>query len=160
MSARDNADAAVEWDGQTHHHRERSVDWFWALGLIAVVAAVVAAWFGDVLFSAIVIIASVAIGIGVSRKPRDLAVRVDGEGIHVDNDTYSYESIRSFWIHTEFVPSPRLHLRTTYLMHPELSLTVPSLELAEEVRVLLLNHGILEDEQHTGGTMLADLLGF
>ena len=150
----------VEWDGQTHHHIERSTDWFWAVGLIAIAAAGIAAWFGDSIFSAVILIGAFAMGLAASREPRILPVHIDEHGIHIDHDHYQWKTIRSFWIRTEFMPSPRLHLHTSHLLHPDLALTIPDEELAEQVRSALLQHKVTEEEHHTGGSMLADLLGF
>jgi len=155
-----DAEKIVEWDGQTHHHIERSTDWFWAVGLIAVVAAGISLWLGDAIFSAIILIAAFAMSIVASREPRLLPVHIDEEGVHIDHDHYPWEVIRVFWIRTEFIPSPRLHLHTTNLLHPDIALTIPDAELAAEVRAALLQHHIPEEEHHTGASMLADLLGF
>ena len=157
MSNTENS--VVEWDGQTHHHMERSTDWFWTLGLISVVTAGLSIWFNDVLFSIIIIIAAITIGVIASRIPRDLHVHIDENGIHIDRDQYQYKIIRSFWIRTEFIPSPRLHIATNNIIHPNIALTIPTDELAEQVRSKLLQHSVKEEEHHTGGTMIADLLG-
>ena len=151
---------AVEWGGHTHHHIERSVDWFWTLGLVALVTAGIAAWFGDALFSTIIIISSIMIGVVASRPPKELFVRIDNDGVHLEQDSYSYKTIQSFWIRTEFIPSPRLHLLTTDIIHADIAITIPDIETAEQVGAILVHHGIPEEEHHTGGTILADLMGF
>ncbi len=150
----------VEWGGQTHHHIERSVDWFWTLGLVALVTAALSAWFGDTLFSAIILISAGIIGFMAFRPPHEIFVRIDDAGIHIEKEIHPYNTIQSFWMRTEFVPSPRLHILTTDILHHDLAITLPDIETVEKVGDILAHHNITEEEHHTGGTMIADMIGF
>jgi len=48
----------IEWDAHEYEHRERSPDWFWAVGIISVSVAVAAVIFGNIIFGILVIIAA------------------------------------------------------------------------------------------------------
>ena len=40
----------IEWDAHEYEHKERSADWFWAVGIISVSMAVAAIIFGIFFF--------------------------------------------------------------------------------------------------------------
>ena len=50
----------INWKTIEHNHQEKSSDWYWILGIIAIATAVLSIYFGNILF-AIVILLSVQI---------------------------------------------------------------------------------------------------
>jgi len=162
MGPEDNAQSGsqpIHWSAPSHLRSQRSVDWYWALGLIAVVGVAVAVWLGDILFAVIIALASFMLGIMAAREPREHEVEINERGIVIDHEVYPYDTLHSFWIQEEGVPFPRLYLETSGIMHPHTTVILSSEQSPADIRARL-SHFIPEEERHSFGTLLAHWLGF
>src|SRR5579872_152848 len=124
-----SAQEGIAWIVHTHEHTERTVDWYWALGLGAVVGAGFSIFFGNILLAFIIVIGAASIGTLVARGPRTHWVRVDARGISMDGTLYPYSSIRSFYIEPlepEHGRYGRLLVSTSAFVSPQL--VIPTLE--------------------------------
>ncbi len=149
----------MEWRAPTHLRAQRTNDWYWALGIAAVCGSVAAVLLGNILFAAIILLAAIILGIAAVREPRECDVQLSPQGVVIDNEMYPYRSIRSFWIdEREHLPAPKLFLATTGLVHPHITVILSSHEDAGAVREYLSQFA-KEIEEHTFGTMFAELLG-
>jgi hypothetical protein len=89
----------MSWSVITHEHKEHSVDWYWALGVLALAGAVLSVFFGNLLLAVIILL-----GAGsrwaylVARGPREHEVKIDDRGLMIDGTRYPYSSIHSFWV--------------------------------------------------------------
>ncbi len=151
---------AIHWRTPTHIHTARSVDWFWALGIIAICGAIIAAWLGDALFGVIIVVAAAVIGMISAREPREHDVTLQETGVVVDHELYPFHAIRSFWIEHEGMPLPKMYLSTNALIHPHVIVLLPSEDYADEVRDFLEMYDVKEEAQHSAGTMLARMFGW
>ena len=148
----------ISWTVITHVHKEHSVDWYWSVGIIALVAAGVSIWLGNLLFALIIIIGIGSLGMLYIRGPREHAVRVDNRGISIDGTLYPYRSIQSFWVERD-PEYPRLYLMTHAVVAPHVMLPLDSGAQAEQVRSHLKRLlPEVEQEPHFG-EHLTNLLG-
>jgi len=149
----------LEWVAPTHLRAERTNDWFWALGIVAVFGSIAAVLLGNILFAAIILLATVMLGVTAMREPRECSVQLNPQGIVIDSELYPYRSIHSFWVdEREHLAAPKLFLATSGIVHPHITVILKSHEDADAVRNYL-HQFIEEDEGHTFGTMFAELLG-
>jgi len=146
------------WSVTTHEHRERTVDWYWALGVIAVAGAALSVFFGNILFAVVLVLGAVSIGYLAARGPREHTVKIDNRGITIDDTRYPFASVYSFWVEHE-QERPHLFLTMRGLLNPHLSLMLDSEAQGNAVREHLLSH-IKEEEQgpHVG-EHLAEMFG-
>lgn len=91
----------IEWDAREYEHKERSKDWFWAVGIITVAVAVAAVIFGNVIFAILIIICAFSLSLFINRPPEDVHVLINEKGIKKDHTLYLYDSLESFWIEKE-----------------------------------------------------------
>lgn len=147
----------ISWNVHTHEHYERSVDWYWGLGLAAVAGAVVSIFFSNWLLAFILLIGAGSVGMLAARGPREHSVRLDGRGLSLDGTLYRYQSLRSFWV--ERSEDPRLLISTSGILSPQLIIPLLDERRAANVRSFLKRH-IEEEEQHPHiGDTLAQLFG-
>src|SRR3990167_8386952 len=107
----------MEWDAHEYEHKERSPDWFWAVGIISVSVTIAAVIFGNIIFGILVLIGAFALSLFASRPPHGLRVAVDEKGITKGGVRYPYSTIQSFWIDTEH-PHKKIILRSEKLFMP------------------------------------------
>ncbi len=158
----------IVWYVQTHIHRDRSADWYWALGLVAVLGAAISIYFSNILLAGIILIGALSIGVLAVRGPREHHVQIDGRGINVDGTLYKYHAVQSFWVAVDEPLAHRAHevperfwlyFTTHGYLHPHISLPLEDMSHGHEVRNYLLQF-IEEEEQHPHfGEHVAELLG-
>lgn len=117
----------IEWDAHEYEHKERSSDWFWAVGILSVAIAVAAVIFGNVIFGIFILTAVFSLALFINREPDTVHVIVDEKGVAKDKIRYPYSTLQSFWIDIEH-SHPKILLSSEKLLMP--LIIVP---LSEEV---------------------------
>jgi hypothetical protein len=148
----------ISWEILTHVHKERTNDWYWALGLTAVVAAALSIWLGNLLFGVVILLCAGSMGMLAARGPREHGVALDARGLTVDGTLYPYRSLKSFWVDTD-PEYPRLFITTHGVITPHMALPLNDEDHAKEIRAYLRSR--LEEvhqEPHLG-EHLAELIG-
>lgn len=128
----------LRWEAYEHEHIERGSDWFWALGIIAVCAAVTSIIFGNFLFAVVILMASFTIGFIAKQPPELHEFEINEKGIRIGNDMHLYPSIISFWVDEE-LEEPLLLVDTTKFMSPNLIIPIGDID-PEEIREYLRPH--------------------
>ncbi len=111
--------APLRWSAYEHEHIERGSDWFWALGIIAVCAALTSILFSNILFAFVILIAAGTIALIAHHPPELHEFEITERGIRTGSTFHPYENIISFWVETE-VGEPTLLVDTTAFMSPNL----------------------------------------
>jgi len=107
----------IEWEAHEYEHKERSQDWFWAVGIISVSVAIAAVIFGNIIFGILVLVGAFTLLLFASRPPSILRVSIDEKGITRGAVRYPYQTLESFWIDTEH-PHKKIILRSSKLLMP------------------------------------------
>ncbi len=135
----------LSWRVASHRYREHSNDWFWGLGVIALVGAVGSIIFGNILLAMIIVLGAVSLGILSKQQPREHNIQINRRGIVVDGTRYPYSSVRSFWVEQND-QNPQLFVSLAGIVAPHLSITLSHDVEAEQVRAFL-KHYAQEVEQ-------------
>lgn len=143
----------------THEDQERSVDWYWGLGLLAVAGAALSIFFGNILLAAILLIGAGSIGTLAARGPRTHWVRIDARGISMDGTLHPYSSLHSFWVDQSGTDAGKLLVTTRAPLHPQLIVPLVERSRGAAVRSFLKRY-MEEEEQHPHlGEHVSNLLG-
>jgi len=149
---------SISWEVLTHVHKERTNDWYWALGLCAIVGAALSIWLGNLLFGILILVCAGSIAGLVMRGPREHAVELDERGLSVDGTLYPYRSLQSFWVDAN-PDYPRLFITTKGIITPHMALPLDNQDHAVEVHAYLLPRLLeVEQEPHLG-EYVAEILG-
>ena len=146
------------WTVTTHEHKERSNDWYWALGSIAVLGAGMAVFFGNGLLAIILIIGLGSIGFLAARGPREHTVRLGPRGVSVDGTRYPWEGVHSFWVEHE-VAEPRLFLSMSGVLSPHITVELENTVEGDKLREYLKQFAKEEEHGPRLGENLAELFG-
>src|SRR3989344_4706004 len=90
----------IAWDALEYEYREKSADWFWAVGVIALAAAVTAAILGNVLFAVLIVVGAAALAIHAGREPLVVHFAISERGVSVGKTLYPWKTLDSFWVET------------------------------------------------------------
>lgn len=131
----DAPQGTLRWSAYEHQHIERGSDWFWALGIIAVSAALTSILFGNVLFAILILLAAFTIGMIARQPPEMHEFELTDRGVRIGEDFHPFDSIVSFWVDDE-LPEPLLLIDTTTFMSPNLVMPIGNTP-AETIRTHL-----------------------
>ncbi len=109
----------ISWETHEYVHVEKSSDWYWALGLLAVAGATGALLMENVLFAVFILIASFVLALASSRQPNVMHFSVTQRGVRIDDTLYPYTALDSFSI-DEPTPdhTPKLILKQSKPLAP------------------------------------------
>ncbi len=107
----------IEWDAHEYEHKERSSDWFWAVGIIAVALAIATIIFGDVIFGILILISTCSLALFINRPPETIHVVVNEHGIARGSTLYPYSTLKSFFV-DELHPHKKIILHSQKLLMP------------------------------------------
>ncbi len=115
-----------EWDAEGYLFEEKSNDWYWALGIIAVAGAIASILFGNIILALLILAGAGTLALSSMKRPRVHRFRITDEGVMIDDNLYEYDSIRSFSVLEYIDPNlpPALSLRTHKLLAPHLLLPI------------------------------------
>jgi len=145
----------ISFDTKEHKHYERSVDFYWAVGLAAVSLCVLAFILRDGLFGVLIIIGASLYAYSSWKKPSVFRVVLTNKDILIGHDLYQISKIESFRI-MDIKGDKELVLSIDRGYHPMISICVPS-EMAEPLHQTL-NTMVKEDQNivpHIGRRFMA-----
>lgn len=150
-------EADIHWKAEEYAHREKTVDWYWALGIISVSAIIISIILKNFLFAILILIGAGTVVLFSVKKPRLIDVKINHKGIIIDKFFHPYSEIDSFWI-----DGHRLMFRSRKTLHPLITVPAPMEEFEQDlVREYLLEY-LEESEESTSSfvDVIVNKLGF
>ena len=148
----------LEWSAPEYKEKERTRDWFWALGVIIVTASLTSVIFGNYFFAVLVILGGVLLGFFAIRKPEIISYEINNRGLKIKTRLYPYENIQSFWVALE--KTPMLFIKSERMFMPIISMPIDG-ATANDIRAIMLAQNIPEEEmrEHVSEKIM-EVLGF
>lgn len=91
-------DEILTWEALEFEEREKSVDWFWALGIIAICAIVIAIIYKNYLFAIFVAIGAITMGMFANQKPKMVQYELSHSGLRINEELMPLETIKGYAI--------------------------------------------------------------
>ncbi len=133
----------LEWSALEYEEKERSKDWFWALGIIVVTSALAAIIYANYFFATLIILSGVLLGFFAIKKPDVVWYELNSKGLVIRTRLYPYENIKSFWTQRE--PKSFLFIKSERVFMPMITIPTPE-NLLEKIRASFLEKNIPEEE--------------
>ena len=148
----------LEWSALEYDEKERSADWFWALGIIVVTSSIASIIFGNYFFAVLILLSGVLLGFFAIKKPDVIHYELNSRGLKIRSNLYPYENIKSFWVQTE--PKPVLFVKSERFFMPIISIPIEN-AMAEDVHEVFMKMNIAEEEmkEHPSEKIM-EALGF
>jgi hypothetical protein len=145
----------LQWTALEYEDKERSRDWFWALGVIIVTSAVASIIFGDYFFAVLIVLGGGLLGFFAIKKPNTIIYELNEKGLKIGTQLYPYENIKSFWVQEV---QPTLFIRSERLFMPILSIPIEN-SMTSEVRDIFIFVNIPEEEmkEHVSDKIMGSL---
>ena len=88
----------ISWQHYEHAHKERTIDWFWIVGIVAFGAVILSLFFKNFLFALIIILFTAISFMLITRPPRLLTFEISRKGVRAGHILHPYSMLESFWI--------------------------------------------------------------
>ena len=150
---------SVIWEAPEHHHIEKSSDWYWALGILTIAAAVTALFLGNLLFGMLILIGGGVLSVAAAREPQDIMYAVTARGVRVGNELFPYSTLESFYIDEDNPLGPQLLIKSKRKFMPLIVIPLPD-DAVDEVDDLIGERLPEEELEEPFLNKLLEFLGF
>ncbi len=152
------------WSAPEYEEKEKSKDWFWALGVIVFASSAAAIIYGNYFFATLLILSGVLLGFLRMKKPVLVHYELNDKGFVIDSTLYPYENIKSFWVQKKaIVPEelkPLLFIKSERFFMPIILSPIEE-EMTEHILAFLLEKNVLEEEmKESVPEKIMEALGF
>lgn len=148
----------LTWQTLEYEEKERSSDWFWLVGLVAVLGIIVSVVTLNFLFAVVILISAFSVMMYAVRKPEIITITIGRRGVMVKKQFYPYRNISAFAIRDDEFPHHLiLHINRLFLPH----ITVDLKDMSPDLVRTYLEEFLPEEpyEEHLLDLM-ANRLGF
>jgi len=150
----------ITWQAPEYTHKERGNDWFWAIGLITVVACGVAIWFHNYVFAIFLLLSGGTLIMFTMRSPEDVTYVIENKGLSMGKDLYEWKSIKSFNIKkNDKDVYAKLLIETSKYFLPVYTIPLPK-EMTDEIKQTLLKIIPRSEIDESKSMAFAEKLGF
>lgn len=86
------------WHAQEFENFEKTNDWFWAIGLFALLGAVLAIWKGSISFGILILLSGFCLIIFGNVKHPEHSILINEEGLMIDENKFLWKDVTGFAI--------------------------------------------------------------
>ena len=152
----------ISWEALEYEHKPVTPDWFWTVGFVSIVVAIISFYYGNLLFAIFALVSGLTIILFKIKGPQNILVRLTPKGIIIKNNLYPYGRIESFWIHEKERGDRiinELSIRSDRAFMPQIIIPLGEAD-AELVRDYLSKYLIEEYHEIQLADVLSEYLGF
>ena len=126
LSSTHMARPIFEWQGKEYTFEEKSADWYWALGIIAIAIIVACVLFNNIILALVVGVGAITIALHAAKHPRIHRFQIMEDGIVIDTNMYPYENMLHFSVLEYADPTwpPSLSIKMRSLLVPHLLIPI------------------------------------
>jgi hypothetical protein len=150
-----------EWHGKEYASGDKSAEWYWALGIIALGIIVACVLFNNYLLGVVTFVAAIAAGLVAAKRPRIHRFAIADDGLSIDKAHYPFESMLHFSIFEYLDPEtpPALSIKTKRLLSPHLLIPIVGHDPIDIYEYISLH---IPDGRHDESVVdkVVELLGF
>lgn len=148
----------IQWKAFEYNHREKSSDWFWAVGIIAFSAAAAAIIFHNTIFAIFIVLSAFTLSMYAARKPSLINIELNNQGVIVDKYLFPYKNIEKFWV-SERQSGNVLIIKSLKKALPFTTISTEQVD-PEEIREYLSRHAKEEEMAEPFVQTMMEYLGF
>lgn len=153
-----NMEDHFSWYSTDTYNWPKSSDWFWAVGIIAVSAAILALFFNNPLFSLLILLIAFTASLNATKEPQPIKYEINKRGVLINDRLYPYSSLEAFWI-TDHFKGPRALIRSKKTIMPYLIVPIEDYD-PHFIHDFLSVYLIEEEMEESFFQVLLERLGF
>lgn len=159
MGTENNKDKII-WQSYEFDYKEKTADWFWAVGIITLSLVAIAIIYSNPLFAIFMLIAGFTIFANAKKSPRLINFEISTKGVKIDDTLYPYTNLKSFWVEDNGFTAPSLILHTEKFITPIIVVPIDTnLINHDELRHFLLKYATEEKLHQPFSHRVTEFLG-
>jgi hypothetical protein len=136
----------IIWHTLEYKKKEKTVDWYWAVIIIAVSIVIISIMVNNILFAILVVLAVTTLLIFSNREPLIIEVEINDRGIRVMKELHPFITLEAFWIDISNEKDPKIILKSKKVVMPLIIIPIDEYN-HEDIRLVLLDR-LEEKEMH------------
>ncbi len=116
---------SIMWEAPEHRHIEKTTDWYWAVGIIAISASAASIMFNNVLFGVVILLAAATMILFSHRTPKMHTFELSARGLRIQKTLYPFASLEGFTLDEDAPFGPQLILKSRHLLMPLIIVPIP-----------------------------------
>ncbi len=153
-----NDDVKISWSALEYEEKDRSADWYWALGVVVLTSAITAIIFNNYFFAVLLLISGALLYFIAKKPPEMITYEITDKGIQLHNHFYNFKDLKSFYVQKE--GKPTLFIKTSRFFLPIISIPTEQ-ELLEDIHNIFKDKKVVEEEMKDHpAEKIMDELGF
>jgi hypothetical protein len=142
----------ITWSIPEYDHKDRSVDWFWGVGIAVFLAFGIALFTGNYMFGLFILVAGGSLMLFSARPPQNISITIETNGFTMGTESYGWKKVQGFKIKKDNTGAKLIvHIDKKFL--PVYTLRLPN-ELVAQVNENLLKVVPLEEELDESPSMV------
>ena len=133
-------ESILEWNVVETPPAQKSVDWFWAVGIILLSLAVIAIVFGNPLFGVFLVVVLFVLFALTHKHPRTIRYVLTKDGLYELEQLYQFSKIKSFYIDESMYHVPTLVIEVERWLLPILGIPLQKEIAPQDVRMYMRPH--------------------
>ena len=153
----------LQWSALEYEEKDRSPDWFWALGVIVVTGAIASIIYSNYFFAVLLLFGGTLLGFFAKKKPDTISYELNEKGLQIRTHLYPYKNIKSFWVQRRDSLSglhPILFIKSERIFMPVISVPIHDDLTAEIDSVFLAQKIVAEEMKEHPSLRIMESLGF
>jgi hypothetical protein len=142
------------------NHKNRTVDWYWAIGLMTIIGAATAFIVGNATFGILILLGGGLLLYTNLHQADDTTVHINEKEITVSGLRYATKKMRGFAITKSSAEDDILIIHTDRFFMPMLILHIPDSIALSELENILAKRIKKEDLREPPASAVAEKLGF
>src|SRR3989344_5842124 len=123
----------LSWDAPEYFPKDRSGDWFWAVGIIAAAIVVTSILLNNVLLAVFFVIATFTIFIYAKRPPDIIKIQITEDGVRAGRNIYPYSMLKGYAVKHE---GTTLLLQSSSILNPLIVIPIIGVD-PEKIRAVM-----------------------
>ncbi|MEK9167709.1 MAG: hypothetical protein AAB769_00010 [Patescibacteria group bacterium] len=149
----------IHWSALEYEHRDRSNDWFWVVGIIALALAVISIIYDNILFAILIVIGTFTLLMYAARAPHMVDFEINRRGVIIKDRLYPYNALKSFWLRDNH-RGRKLVIQSEKMLMPNITIPLSDDMDINTIHLFLVEY--LEEQEHheSLSELIMDYLGF
>jgi len=149
----------IHWNAPEFEHKEKTNDWYWTVGVIAVILSAWRFWVGDYMLAIFIVMAGLCLIMLGGHKPEQIDILIDEEGVVIGHKSYLWSNLLGYDM-VSAGGKVTLILETNAKLVPVITLNIPSDIDPDEVNAIISEHVEVKDLQPSRSQAIFGFFGF
>jgi hypothetical protein len=153
----------LQWSAFEYEEKNRTSDWFWALGVIVITSSIASIIYSNYFFAILLLFSGGLLGFFAKKKPELINYELNEHALIVRHKIFQYSHIKSFWVQHEDtmknLPSV-LFIKTRELFMPNMSIPIHK-DMEEMIQNIFISQNVTEEKMEEHPILkITEILGF